>query len=95
MLPPVYQSQEKPPLVNIDARCGGVAPNTHVRCVFFGKPKLDAAEELGRRSMPSNQIQTSDMQPHMPPHACQHRSTYARKGLHRGAPTVDLCEGAD
>jgi len=24
-----------------------------------------------------------------------HSSTYARKGLHRGAPTADLCEGAD
>jgi hypothetical protein len=48
-------------LINIDARCGGVAPNTHVRFSLFGKPKLDAVEELGPRSMHSNQIQTSDI----------------------------------
>ena len=45
--------------INIDAPCGGVAPNVHVRCSLFGKPKLDAAEELGPRSMHSNEIQTS------------------------------------
>ena len=46
-------------LINIDARCGGVAPNTHVRFSLFGKPGLDAAEELGPKSMLPNQIQTS------------------------------------
>ena len=46
-------------IINIDAPCGGVAPNVHVRCSLFGKPKLDAPEELGPRSMHSIQIQTS------------------------------------
>ena len=45
--------------INIDAPCGGVAPNIHVRCSLIGKPKLDAAEELGPRSMHSNEIQIS------------------------------------
>ena len=40
--------------INIDARCGGVAPNTHVRFSLFGKPELDAAEELGLKSMLPN-----------------------------------------
>ena len=59
-------------VINIDVPCGGVAPNVNVRCSYFWKPNLDAAEELGPSSLHSNQIQTSGI---------AHSNRYARSNF--------------